>query len=165
VGTSQHLAGELFKAMTHTDIQPIAYRGSTAVVPDLLAGRLTMFFGNVVNVLPLVREGRLRAFAVTSLKRSAAAPDLPTMAESGFPGFEAVPWFGLMAPAGTPPAIIEKLHRDTVRVLAMPDVRKKMQDLGLDVIGNAPAEFAAVIRSEIPQWAKVIKDAGIRANE
>ena len=151
--------------MTHTDIQPIAYRGSTAVLPDLLAGRVSMFFGNIVNVLPLVREGKLRAFAVTSLKRSAAAPDLPTMAESGFPGFEAVPWFGLMAPAGTPQPIIDKLHRETVRVLAMPDVRKKMETLGLDVIGNSPAEFAAVIKSETPQWAKVIKEAGIRASE
>jgi tripartite-type tricarboxylate transporter receptor subunit TctC len=163
VGTSQHLAGELFKAMTHTDIQPIAYRGTTAVLPDLLAGRLTMFFGNIVNVLPLIREGKLRAFTVTSLKRSALVPDLPTMDESGFPGFEAVPWFGLLAPAGTPPAVIDKLHRESVRVLAMPDVRKKMEDLGLDIIGNSPAEFAAVIRAETPQWAKVIKDAGIKA--
>jgi tripartite-type tricarboxylate transporter receptor subunit TctC len=165
VGTSQHLAGELFKAMTHTDIQSVAYRGSTAVVPDLLAGRITMFFGNVVNVLPLVRDGKLRAFAVTSLKRSAVTPDLPTMDESGYPGFEAVPWFGLMAPAGTPRAIIDKLHRETVRVLAMPDVRKKMADLGLDVIGNSPAEFSAVIKAETPQWAKIIKDAGIKVSE
>lgn len=165
VGTSQHLAGELFKAMTHTNIQPVAYRGSTGVVPDLLAGRITMFFGNVVNVLPQVRAGKLRAFAVTSLKRSAVVPDLPTLDESGYPGFEAVPWFGLMAPAGTPQPIIDKLHRETVRVLAMPDVRKKMADLGLDIIGNSPAEFAAVIKSETPAWAKIIKDAGIKASE
>ena len=150
IGTSQHLAGELFKYMAHVDITPVAYRGSTAVVPDLLAGRLTMFFGNVVNVLPLVREGKLRAFAVTSIKRSAVAPDLPTMAESGFPGFEAVPWFGLMAPAGTPPAIIDKIHRETVKDLAMPDVRKTLGDQGLDIIGNSPAEFAAVIKTETP---------------
>jgi tripartite-type tricarboxylate transporter receptor subunit TctC len=162
IGTSQHLAGELFKYMAHVDITPVAYRGSTAVLPDLLAGRLSIFFGNVVNVLPLVREGKLRAFAVTSLKRSAVALDLPTMAESGFPGFEAVPWFGLMAPAGTPPDIIEKIHFETVKDLAMPDVRKNMEQQGLDIIGNSPKEFAAVIKSETPQWAKVIKDAGIK---
>jgi tripartite-type tricarboxylate transporter receptor subunit TctC len=115
--------------------------------------------------VPLVREGKLRAFAVTSVSRSAVAPDLPTMAESGYPGFEAVPWFGLMAPAGTPPAIIEVLHRDTVKVLALPDVRKRMFDLGLDVLGGSPAEFAAVVAREIPQWAKVIKQAGIKVSE
>ena len=162
IGTSQHLAGELFKYMAHIDVTPVAYRGSTAVLPDILAGRLTMFFGNIVNVLPLVREGRLRAFAITSLKRSALAPELPTMAESGYPGFEAVPWFGLLAPAGTPAAIIDKLHDVTVKVLAMPDVRKTMEQQGLDIIGNSPAEFAAAIKTETPQWAKVIKDAGIK---
>jgi tripartite-type tricarboxylate transporter receptor subunit TctC len=165
VGTSQHLAGELFKYQAKLDLQPIAYRGSTAIMPDLIAGRLGLCFCNVVNVMPLAREGRLRVFAVTSLKRSSVAPELPTMAESGFAGFEAVPWFGLLAPAGTPPALIERLHRDTVKVLAMPDVRKKLDELGLDLIGNTPQEFAAVIRVEIPQWAKVIKAAGIRATD
>jgi tripartite-type tricarboxylate transporter receptor subunit TctC len=162
IGTSQHLAGELFKYMAHVDITPVAYRGSTAVVPDLLGGRLTMFFGNVVNVMPLIKDGKLRAFAVTSLKRSAVAPEIPTFAESGFPGFEAVPWFGLMAPAGTPPDIIDKIYKETITDLALPDVRKAMGDQGLDIIGNTPAEFDAVLKKEIPQWAKVIKDAGIK---
>ena len=162
-GTSQHLAAELFKSMARLDIQPVAYRGTTALLPDLLAGRVTLSFANVVNVLPLVREGKLRAFAVTSMKRSSIAPDLPTMAESGYPGFEAVPWFGLMAPTGTPPAIIDKLHRETVRILATPDTRKRFNDLGLDVIGDSPVEFAAVIERETPQWARVIKQAGIKA--
>jgi tripartite-type tricarboxylate transporter receptor subunit TctC len=164
-GTSQHLAAELFKSLVRADIQPIAYRGTTALLPDLLAGRVSMSFGNIVNVLPLVREGKLRAFAVTSIKRSGIAPDVPTMAESGYPGFEAVPWFGLMAPAGTSLAIVDKLHRETARILAMPDVRKKLNDLGLDVIGGTPAELAAVIEREIPQWAKVIRQAGIKAGE
>jgi tripartite-type tricarboxylate transporter receptor subunit TctC len=164
-GTSQHLAAELFKSMARLDIQAVAYRGTTALLPDLLAGRITLSFGNIVNVLPLVREGRLRAFAVTSSKRSGLAPDLPTMAESGYPGFEAVPWFGLMAPAGTPPAIVARLHRETVKILAAPDVRKKLNDLGLDVIAGTPAELAALIEREIPQWAKVIKQAGIKAGE
>ncbi|HKB27734.1 MAG TPA: tripartite tricarboxylate transporter substrate binding protein [Candidatus Limnocylindrales bacterium] len=164
-GTSQHLAAELFKSMARLDIQPVAYRGTTALLPDLLAGRVTMAFGNVVNVLPLVREGKLRAFAVTSVKRSGIAPDLPTMAESGYPGFEAVPWFGLMAPSGISPGIVDKVHRDTVKILATPDLRKKFGDLGLDVIGDSPAEFAAVIERETPQWARVIKQAGIKAGE
>ena len=164
-GTSQNLAAELLKSMAHIDISPVAYRGTTALLPDLLAGRVTMSFANIVNALPLVREGKLRAFGVTSRKRSAVAPDLPTMAESGYPGFEAVPWFGLMAPAGTSPAIIDKVHRETVRVLAIPDVRQKLFDLGLDVIGGSPAEFADVIEREIPQWAKVIKAAGIKPGE
>lgn len=164
-GTSQHLAAELLKSFTQIDIQPVAYRGTTALLPDLLAGRVTMSFANIVNAAPLIREGKLRAFAVTSLKRSAVAPDLPTMAESGYPGFEAVPWFGLMAPAGTAPAIIDKVHRETVKVLALADVRKKLNDLGLDVVANSPTEFSAVIAREIPQWAKVIKGAGIRLSE
>jgi tripartite-type tricarboxylate transporter receptor subunit TctC len=162
VGTSQHLAAELFKYMAHVDIVPVAYRGTTALLPDLLAGRVTMSFANIVNVVPLAREGKLRALAITSVKRSALAPDLPTMAESGFPGFEAVPWFGLLAPAGTPKDIIDKLYAETARTLAMPEVRKKFDELGLQPIGNTPAEFAAVIKKETPEWAKVIKDAGIK---
>ncbi len=164
-GTSQHLAAELFKSIERLDIRPVAYRGTTALLPDLLAGRVTMSFANVVNVMPLVREGKLRAFAVTSIRRSATAPELPTMTESGYPGFEAVPWFGLMAPAGTPGAIVERLHRDTVRILALPEVRRKLNDLGLDVIAGSPAELAAVIEREIPQWARVIRQAGIKAGD
>ena len=164
-GSSQHLANELFKYMTKTNIQPVAYRGSTAVLPDLLAGRINMAFLNVVNAAPLVREGKLRAFAVSSRKRSVAAPDLPTMIEMGYPDFEAVPWFGFLAPTGTPQAVIDKVHQDTVKVLAMPDVRKRFEDNGLDVIGSTPAEFADVIKKEIPYWAKIIKEAGIKATE
>jgi tripartite-type tricarboxylate transporter receptor subunit TctC len=165
VGTSQHLGGELLKYMAHVDIQPIAYRGTTAVLPDLLAGRLTMSFANISNALPLVREGKLRAFAVSSRNRSAAVPDIPTMAESGYPGFDAVPWFGLLAPAGTPPAVIDKLHRETMRVLALPDVQASLHTLGLDLIGNSPEEFTNVIKAETPQWATVIRAAGIKVSE
>ena len=162
VGTSQHLAAELFKYMAHIDIVPVAYRGTTALLPDLLAGRITMSFANIVNVMPLAREGKLRALAITSIKRSPLAPDLPTMAEVGFPGFEAVPWFGLLAPAGTPKGVLDKLHAETVKALAMPEVRKKFDELGLEPIGNTPAEFIAIIKKETPEWAKVIKDAGIK---
>src|SRR5262249_36885201 len=164
-GTSQHLAAELFKSMAHLDIQPVAYRGTTGMLPDLLAGRVAMSFANIANVLPLVREGKLRGFAVSSIKRSGAAPDLPTMAESGYPGFEAVPWFGLMAAAGTPRPIIDKIHRETVRVLAMPEVRKRLDELGIDLIGGSPEEFAAAIRAGTPQWGEGIQGAGIRAGE
>src|SRR5260370_5837119 len=118
VGTSQHLAAELFKYMARIDIQPVAYRGTTAVLPDLLAGPLPMAFANILNALPLAREGKLTAFAVTSRERSSAAPDMPTMAGLGYQGFEAVPRFGMMAPAGTPQVVIDKLHRETARVLA-----------------------------------------------
>jgi tripartite-type tricarboxylate transporter receptor subunit TctC len=115
--------------------------------------------------LPLLRDGKLRALAVASPKRAAPMPDLPTMAEQGLAGIDATAWFGLMAPAGTPPAIVEKLHRETVRILGTADVRKRLDDLGMEVIANTPGEFAAVIRTETPQWAKVIRDAGIKLNE
>jgi tripartite-type tricarboxylate transporter receptor subunit TctC len=162
VGTSQHLAAELFKYRAHVDIVPVAYRGTTAFLPDLLAGRVTMSFANIANVIPLAREGKLRALAITSIKRSPLAPDLPTMAESGFPGFEAVPWFGLLAPSGTPKDVIDKIYGETAKALATPEVRKRFDELGLEPIGNTPTEFAAVIKKETPEWAKVIKDAGIK---
>jgi tripartite-type tricarboxylate transporter receptor subunit TctC len=165
VGTSQHLAGELFKTMAGIDIQHVPYRGIAAVMPDLLGGRLTMAFGNISAILPLVREGKLRALAVSSRHRSPAVPDLPTMIEAGFADFDSTAWFALMARAGTPSAIIEKLHREVVRVLALPDVRKRFDDLGMEVVANTPAEFAAVIKDETPFWAKVIREAGIKAGE
>jgi tripartite-type tricarboxylate transporter receptor subunit TctC len=165
IGTSQHLAGELFKVMAGVELQQVPYRGSTAVLPDLLAGQLNIFFGNITNVLPLVREGKLRAFGITSRKRSPLAPELPTIEELGFPGFEATAWFGLMAPAGTPQPIIDKLHKETVRILVLPDVKAKLEGLGVQLVGNTPAEFAAVIGTETPAWAKVIKQAGIKVSD
>ena len=162
-GTSQHLGAELFKLMAQVDIRPVAYRGTTALLPDLLAGRVSMSFANVANALALVREGKLRAFAVSSAKRSASAPDLPTMAESGYPGFEAVPWFGLMGPAATPAALVERLNRDTIKVLNTPEVRKRLNSFGMDLVLGTPAEFAAAIERELPAWTKLIRQAGIKA--
>jgi tripartite-type tricarboxylate transporter receptor subunit TctC len=162
IGSSQHLAGELFKYMAHVDISPVAYRGTTAVLPDLLAGRLSMSFSNISNVLPLVREGKLRAFAVTSRKRSPQIPDLPTMEELGFPGYEATAWFGLQAPAGTPKPIVDRLYKETTAVMAQPDVKQKLESLGLQLVGNTPSEFAGLIKTETEGWAKVIKAAGIK---
>jgi tripartite-type tricarboxylate transporter receptor subunit TctC len=163
VGTSQHLAGELFKTMAGIDITHVPYRGIAAVMPDLLAGRINMVFGNITAVLPLVREGKLRALAVTSARRWASVPELPTMIEAGYKDFDSTAWFGLMAPAGTPQPVIDKIHREAVRILALPEVRQRFDAIGMAVIGNTPAEFAAVIAAETPQWAKVIKDAGVKA--
>jgi tripartite-type tricarboxylate transporter receptor subunit TctC len=165
VGTSQHLAGELFKSMGGLNLQHVPYRGIAQVMPDLLGGRLTMVFGNISAVLPLARENKIRAMAVTSIKRSASAPQLATMAEQGFPGFDSSAWFGLMAPAGTPAPIIAKLHAETVKILARPDVRKRFDELGMEVIGNTPTEFADVIKAEIPVWAKIIKASGAKATD
>jgi tripartite-type tricarboxylate transporter receptor subunit TctC len=161
-GTGNHMAAELFKSVAGLDIRHIPYKGVLAVVPDLLGGRVTMMFSPLPVVLPLVREGKLRGIAVTSLKRSASAPELPTIAESGFPGFEVTIWYGLLAPAGTPPAILRRLHLETVKALAQPDLRAKLADQGLEAIGNSPEEFAAIIKSETSTWAKVINDAAIK---
>jgi tripartite-type tricarboxylate transporter receptor subunit TctC len=162
IGTSQHLAGELFMSMAGVKLQQVPYRGTTQVLPDLMGGRLNIFFGNISNVLPLVREGKLRAFAVTSRKRSPQIPDLPTMEELGFPGYEATAWFGLQAPAGTPKPIVDRLYKETTAVMALPDVKQKLESLGLQLVGNTPSEFAGLIKTETEGWAKVIKAAGIK---
>jgi tripartite-type tricarboxylate transporter receptor subunit TctC len=162
IGTSQHLGGELFMAMTGVKFQQVPYRGTTQILPDLLGGRLNLFFGNISNVLPLVREGKLRAFGITSRKRSPQIPDLPTMEELGFPGFEATAWFGLMAPTGTPQPVLNRIHAATVKTMALPDVRAKLEGLGLQLVGNSPPEFVDIIKKETPMWGKVIKDAGIK---
>jgi tripartite-type tricarboxylate transporter receptor subunit TctC len=162
LGISQHLAAELFKQMAGIEILAVGYRGGPDIYSDLLAGRVKICFCNIVSAMPFVREGKLRALAVTSTSRSVAASDLPTMHESGFPGFEAVAWFGLMVPAGTPPSIVETLHRETVRVLAAEELRAKFAALGMTPIGNSPTEFTAAIKSEIPYWNRVIKTLGLK---
>lgn len=164
-GSATHIAAELFKSMAELDIRHIPYKGVVAAIPDLLGGRVTMMFSPMVGVLPLAREGKLRALAVTSLTRSTAAPELPTIAESGHPGFEFTIWYGLLAPAGTPATIVRKLHLETVKALTLPVLHAKLADLGMEVIGNSPDEFAAAIKSDIPKWAKVIKEAGIKADQ
>jgi tripartite-type tricarboxylate transporter receptor subunit TctC len=161
-GSGTHIAAELFKSTTALDIRHIPYKGVVAAIPDLLGGRVTMMFSPIPVVLPLARDGKLHALAVTSLKRSSAAPELPTIAESGYPGFEATNWYGLFAPATTPVTIVRRLNLETVKALEEPDLRGKFVDLGMEVIGNSPDEFALVIKSEIPKWAKVIKEAGIK---
>jgi len=163
-GSAAHLAAGSLKSAADIDIRHIPYKGVSAAIPDLLAGRVTMMFSPIGIVLPRVREGKLRALAVTSLRRSSATPELPTVAESGYPGFEVTVWYGLLAPAGTPAAIVGRLHLETVKALAQADVRTKLTGLGMEIIGNSPEVFAAAIKSEIPKWAKVIRESGIKAD-
>ena len=163
VGTPQHIAGELLKSLAGVDIIHVPYRG--AVLTDVMSGRVTMTLQNMGTILPVVRDGKLRGLAVTSLERVAVIPELPTLAESGFPGFEAVSWFGLLAPAGTPAPIIAKLHGDIAKIAAQADMQERLAQLGLDAAVNSPDEFAAVIKADIAKWAKVIKDANIKLSE
>ena len=161
-GTPQHMAGELLNTVAGIRIVHIPYKGAPPALLDLVGGRLSVVFSTSPSVLPLARSGKMLPLAVTSLQRVGAAPDVPTMAESGFPGFEATSWFALLAPAGTAPTIVRKIHGETVKALAQPDIRAKFTDLGLDVVGSTPDQLAAIMRAEIPKWAKVVKDSGAK---
>jgi tripartite-type tricarboxylate transporter receptor subunit TctC len=161
-GTSIHLSGELFNTLAGVKMQHIPYKGRAQAIPDLVGGRITMIFDNMPSVLPMVRSGDLRAIAVTSANRSAAAPNIPTIAESGLPGFEASSWFALLAPAGLPRDVQVRINAETARVMALPDVREKMALLGLDVAPGTPEALAAYIQSETVKWAKVVKESGAR---
>ncbi len=158
-GTPQHIAGELLKTLAGLDMTHIPYKG--AIFTDVIGGRVAMTLQNAGAILPVVRDGRLRGLAVTSLKRSPNMPELPTIAESGFPGFEAVSWFALLAPAGAPAGILAKVHQESMKVIANPELRARFAQLGLDTTGKGSDEVAAIIKSDIDKWAKVIKDAGI----
>ena len=159
-GTSIHVSGELFKSMTGIDMKHVPYKGRASAIPDLLGGRVTMMFDNLPSSLPLVREGKLRALGVTSPKRSPAAPDIPTLSEAGLPGFEAVSWFALFAAPGTPKPVADKLSVQVAEVLKLPDVAKKLSDLGLEPVGSTPDELARYQQTEIAKWAKVVKESG-----
>ena len=161
VGTTQHLAGELFKVAAKIDIQHVPYRGAAPAVTDLLGGRVSMFFGPPSSLLPLVKDGKVRALAVTSAKRFPAVPDLPTMIEAGYPDFVSILSQGWMVPAGTPKDIVEKIYKDTAKALDAPEVRERLQKIGNEPMGTSPAEFAADIAREVPQWGKVIEAAGL----
>jgi tripartite-type tricarboxylate transporter receptor subunit TctC len=160
-GAASHLSAELFKAMAGVDLLHVPYKGTGQALADLLAGHVNLMFAPAQTVMPYVRAGKLKAFAVTGLKRSEILPDLPTVAESGLPGYEAVGWFGLLAPAATPKATVAKLSVEANRVLAMSDVREKMLGLGADPAGNTPEEFARFIRDDQAKWSKLMKEAGI----
>jgi tripartite-type tricarboxylate transporter receptor subunit TctC len=164
VGTSNHLAGEMFKAATGTDLIHVAYKGTPAAYNDLFSGQVSLMWDNIVAVTNHVKTGRLKPLAVTSARRAASLPDVPTMAESGLSGFEAVSWIGALVPAGTPQPIVDKIHTDLVAVLRMPEVKEKLGALGAEVVGNSQEEFAAWNRNEIAKWAKAIKQSGARVD-
>jgi len=161
VGTPQHIASEMFKRQAGIDVVHVPYRG--AIFTDVIGGRVTMTTQNVGAILSAVRQNQLRAVAVTSLKRSSVLPELPTVAESGLSGFEATSWFGLMAPAGTPAAIVDKVYKQAAQIVATPEMKEKLAQLGLDTTSDPPDAFGAIIKSDIAKWAKVIKDANIKA--
>jgi tripartite-type tricarboxylate transporter receptor subunit TctC len=163
IGTSVHVSGELFNTLAGVKTVHVPYKGRQFAIPDLLGGSITMMFDNMPSAIPVVREGKLRAIGVTSAKRSPSAPEIPTIAEQGLPGFEATSWFAVFAPAGTPKPIVDRMHGEIVRIFNLPDVQAKMRTLGLDPILGGPDELAKYQQAEIAKWAKVIKDSGAKA--
>ena len=160
-GSSNHLSMEKFKMMAGVDITHIPYKGSGPAVTDLMGGQVDLMFDNIPNVLPHVKTGKLKMIAVTSPKRSPHVPDVPTVSESGVPGYEVSVWFGIAAPGGTPKPIITKLNAEIVKILNMPDVKQKFAAQGVDVIGSTPEQFAAYIKEQMEEWGKVVKAAGV----
>jgi tripartite-type tricarboxylate transporter receptor subunit TctC len=161
-GTPLHLVGELFKLRTGTDIQHVAYKGSPQATTAVLAGETQMVFGSVVATLPFVTSGRLRALAVTSPKRIDAAPNVPTLNELGYPGIEASSWYGLFAPAGTPPAIVQRINGEMVKIAEDPEYRQQLNKQGQEAISSTPQELSRYMRTELDTWTRVIKTARIK---
>ncbi len=164
-GTSVHLSGELFKRMAGIEMTHVPYRGGGPAINDLIPGRVDVMFNTIGTALPLMRGGQVRGLAVTTAERFRTAPDLPTIAESGIPGFNVSSWFAFFVPAHTPPAIVGKLHADTAAVLAEPAVKERMEKLGVAPASSTPAELAAHLKSEMEKWGPVIKQAGISIHE
>ena len=161
-GTSVHLSGELFNKMTGLKLQHIPYRGAGPALNDLIPGRVDVMFNNTGAVMPLIKGGQLRALGVTSLKRSAELPDVPTVSEAGVPGFEVSGWYALLVPARTPAAVIQKLHADTVTALTDPTTKARLEQLGVSVIGSSPEELRLYLKAEMDKWGAIIKEAGIK---
>jgi len=164
VGAGGHLLGEMLKARTGTNLTHVAYKGSAPALQDMLTNRVDLFFDAIVTSLPYIRDGKLRALAVASPTRSAALPNVPTMAEAGFPGVEMDQWFGMFVPAGTPAPVVAKLHDELVKAVRAPDVSSKITAQGLDVMTTTPDQFAALIREESVKLGKVVKDSGAKAD-
>jgi tripartite-type tricarboxylate transporter receptor subunit TctC len=163
-GTSNHLAGELFKSMAGIDIVHVPYRGSAPALSDVIAGQVTMMFDLTITSLPQIQAKQVKALAITTPKRSALAPDLPTVAESGLPGYAVDAWFGVFAPAGTPMPIVDRLNADTVAAMSLPDVRERLAGQGAEPLTSTPAAFADFVRSEAAKWQKVIRESGATVN-
>jgi tripartite-type tricarboxylate transporter receptor subunit TctC len=162
-GAAAHLAGELFKTMAQIDIVHVPYKGAGPALEDVISGQDQMMFATAASVVGMIKSGQVRALAVTTLKRTAILPDLPTMDELGLKGFEATTWHGLVAPDGTPKDIVATLHRAVVAALNDAEVRHSLTELGVDIVGDSPEEFSAYIQAEIPKWAAVIKASGAAA--
>ena len=162
VGTSNHLAGEMFKKNTGTDMAHVAYKGTPAAYTDLMSGRVQLMFDNIVAVMPHIKSGALRPIAVTSATRSPSLPDVPTVAEAGILGFEAVSWIGALVPAGTPKEIVDKIYTDLVAVLRTPEIKERLGQSGAVVVGNTQEQFAAWNKNEIAKWAQAVKDSGAK---
>ena len=163
VGTSNHLAGEMFSTLSGTGLVHVPYKGTPLAYSDLMAGRVDMMFDNIVPAMAQIKSGQLKPIAVSSAKRSAALPDVPTVNESGIPGFEAVSWVGMLAPVGTPKPIIDKINKDLLNVMNMPDVKERLAPTGAELSPGTSAEFEAFIRNETIKWSKAVKDSGARS--
>jgi tripartite-type tricarboxylate transporter receptor subunit TctC len=161
-GTSQHLSGELFRSMTGIDMVHIPYKGSAPAIQDVMGGQVTMMFDTMVVAAPFIKSGKVKPLGVTSAKRVKGFEDIPTIAEAGVPGYELVSWQGVFVRAGTPKEIVQRLNAEIVKILNMPDVRERMDSLGLDVVANTPEQFAAFQQAEIAKWAKIVKDANLK---
>lgn len=161
-GSPSQLAAELFKRTARIDVVVVPYKGNAPAVTAVVSGEVSLVFGGIAQSAPLVKGGRLRALGVASLQRSPVMPDVPTIAESGLPGFVAGAWYGLLAPAGTPRAIVERINGEILRVLRLPDVQQRLRAEAYELPADTPDEFAALIRAEIAKWASVVKEAGLR---
>ena len=161
-GTPNHLSGEMLKMLTGIDMQHVPYKGSAQAIADVMGGQITMSFENIVVASPIVKSGRVKALAVTSGRRSSVLPSVPTMADSGVPGFEAVGWFGVVVPAATPKDVVAKLNSELVRVLATPDIKERITTLGAEVVSTSPEGLDQFNRAQIALWAKVVKASGAR---
>jgi tripartite-type tricarboxylate transporter receptor subunit TctC len=164
-GSSPHMSMELLKHMAGIDLQHIPFKGTGPAMTEVLSGRIAALFSNLLTAKPLIEAGKLRALAVSGPRRVAAMPDLPTVAEAGVPGYSALQWYGLLAPAGTPKDIVEKLAASVAQALRVAEVRERLDQDGAEPIGNSPAEFATLIRSELTKWAGIARAANIRAEE